>query len=72
MKPNTRMHGGAKGPNMEIDEGMIVTVEELGMKFVVVGISGDCMVGFDGLRVYSRIDYMKLVPLRMRDDRETV
>lgn len=49
---------------MEIDEGMVVTVEELGMKFVVTGLIGDYECGFDGQRVYTRIDSVSLVPLR--------
>lgn len=53
---------------MEIDEGMIVTVEELGMRFVVVDVIGDSFdVGAE--RIYSRIDSMRLVPLRERRKR---
>lgn len=57
---------------MDIDEGMIVTVEELGLKFVVTGIMGDYARDYDGNRVYCRIDAMKLIPLRMRDERDAV
>ncbi|WP_303202519.1 hypothetical protein [Raoultibacter timonensis] len=55
---------------MEIDEGMIVTVEELGMKFVVIDIVGDYVIGSDDCRIYTRIDDMRLIPLRMRDECE--
>lgn len=48
---------------MEIDEGMVVTVEELGMKFVVVDVIGDYFE-YDARRSYYRIDSMKLIPFR--------
>lgn len=49
---------------MKIDEGMVVTVGELGMRFVVTSLIGDYEYGYDGQRVYTRIDLMTLVPLR--------
>lgn len=48
---------------MGIDEGMVVTVEELGMRFVVVGIIGDYLES-GAEREYYRIDSMKLIPFR--------
>lgn len=53
-----------EGADMDIDEGMVVTVEELGMKFVVTDIVGDYASDYTGRRVYHRIDSVKLVPLR--------
>ena len=55
---------------MDIDEGMVLTIEELDMKFVVADIFGDYIDGPAGRRVYFRIDSMKLVPLRERIENE--
>ena len=55
---------------MEIDEGMVLTIEELDMKFVVTDILGNYLEGHAGRRVYFRIDSMKLVPLRERIESE--
>lgn len=56
---------------MDIDEGMVVTIEELGMKFVVTDIVGDYASDYSGRHVYRRIDLVKLVPLRERMESET-
>lgn len=56
---------------MDIDEGMVLTIEELGMKFVVTGIVGDYASDYTGRRAYCRIDLVKLVPLRERMGSET-
>lgn len=51
---------------MDIDEGMVLTIEELGVRFVVTDIVGDYANDYTGRRVYCRIDSVKLVPLRER------
>ena len=51
-----------------IDEGMAVTVEEFGMRFVVTDLVGDYLNGSGGQRVYTRIDSVRLVPLRELPD----
>lgn len=51
---------------MDIDEGMVLTIEELGVRFVVTDIVGDYASDCTGRRVYCRIDSVKLVPLRER------
>lgn len=51
---------------MDIDEGMVLTIEELGVRFVVTDIVGDYASDCIGRRVYCRIDSVKLVPLRER------
>ena len=56
--------------SMEIDEGMVLTIEELGKKFVVTGIAGDYASDYSGRRFYHRIDLMMLVPLRERLESE--
>lgn len=53
---------------MEIDEGMVVTVEELDMKFVVTDIVGDRAYDFDDRSCYTRIDRMIIIPFRERKD----
>ena len=55
---------------MEIDEGMVLTIEEFGKNFVVTDIAGDCESDYSGWRLYHRIEWMKLVPLRERIESE--
>lgn len=48
---------------MDIDEGMVLTIEEL-------DIVGDYASDYAGRRAYCRIDLVKLVPLRERLESE--